>query len=57
MMKKNSEFDYGKTYKIEQGYFMNSPSNIYVKADKSSNSIFVGGNARIDNMEEIFYSR
>jgi PhzF family phenazine biosynthesis protein len=29
------DFDYNKIYKIEQGYFMNSPSNIYVKVDKA----------------------
>ena len=32
---------------------MNSPSNIFVKADKDTGSIFVGGIARIENMEEI----
>ena len=53
MIINDNYFDYNKTYKIEQGYFMNSPSNIYVKADKATNSIFVGGIARLDNMEEI----
>ncbi|HYE83094.1 MAG TPA: PhzF family phenazine biosynthesis protein [Clostridia bacterium] len=56
IMRGDNSFDYNKTYKVEQGYFMNSSSNIYVKADKSSKSIFVGGIARIDNMEEIFIS-
>lgn len=51
MIRKNYKFDYKKTYKVEQGYFMGSPSNIYVKVD--NNSIFVGGQARIDNKEEI----
>lgn len=54
IMKNSKKFDYDKTYKIEQGYFMNSPSNIYVKADKISRSIFVGGTAKIENKEEIF---
>ena len=49
----SNNFDYNKTYKVEQGYFMNSPSNIYVKADKTTGSIFVGGVARIENIEEI----
>jgi PhzF family phenazine biosynthesis protein len=47
------EFNINKTYKVEQGYYMNSPSNIFVKADKDTGSIFVGGIARIENMEEI----
>jgi len=49
----NNNFEYNKVYKIEQGYFMNSPSNIYVKADKKDGSIYVGGIARIEDMEEI----
>ena len=49
----SNNFDYNKTYKVEQGYFMNSPSNIYVKADKTTGSIFVGGVARIENIEEV----
>ena len=53
IMKRNKEFDFNKIYKVEQGYFMNSPSNIYVKADKTTGSIFVGGKVKIDNMEEI----
>lgn len=53
IIKNSKSFDYSRTYKIEQGYFMNSPSNIYVKADKKSGSIFVGGAAKIVSMEEI----
>ena len=53
IMKRNREFDFNRIYKVEQGYFMNCPSNIYVKADKSTGSIFVGGKAKIDNMEVI----
>lgn len=46
-------FDYDRIYKVEQGYFMNSPSNIYVKADKGTGSIYVGGNAVIEKSEEL----
>lgn len=53
IIRKDREFEYDKIYKVEQGYFMNSPSNIYVKADRSTDSIFVGGIAKIDNMEEV----
>jgi PhzF family phenazine biosynthesis protein len=53
MMQKDMGFDYNKTYKIEQGYFMGSPSNIYAKADKHTGSIFIGGIAKIDNMESV----
>lgn len=53
IMKNDSNFDFDKTYKVEQGYFMNSPSNIYVKADKTRGSIFVGGIARIEHMDNI----
>lgn len=53
MLRQCNDFDYDKIYKVEQGYFMNSPSNIYVKADKASGSIYVGGIATIDNVEEI----
>ena len=52
-IRNDNNFDYDRTYKIEQGYFMNSPSNIYAKADKESGSIYVGGIARIDKEEEI----
>jgi len=51
MIKSDKSFDLSKTYKIEQGYFMNSPSNIFVRAEKDS--IFVGGSAVIDYMEDI----
>jgi len=51
MINNNMEYINSKTYKIEQGYFMNSPSNIYVRAENGS--IFVGGAAIIENMEEI----
>lgn len=51
MIRNNSNLDISKTYKVEQGYFMSSPSNIYVRAE--DDSIFVGGHAKIDNMEEI----
>ena len=54
IMKNTNNFDYNKTYKIEQGYFMNSPSNIYVKADKASKTILVGGTARIEGRQEIY---
>lgn len=53
MMNNNKNFDYSKTYKVEQGYFMNSPSNIYVRALEENDTIFVGGFVRIDNIEEI----
>lgn len=53
MLRNSSIFNYDKVYKVEQGYFMNSPSNIYVKADKSTGSVFVGGTACIETMEEI----
>ena len=53
IMKHDNKFNYNKTYKVEQGYFMNSPSNIYVKFEKDSNSIYVGGFARIDSIEEV----
>lgn len=49
----SNNFDYNKTYKIEQRYFMNSPSNIYVKADNRDGSIYVGGVAKIGSMQEI----
>ncbi len=52
-IRNDNNFDYDRTYKIEQGYFMNSPSNIYAKADKESGSIYVGGIARIDKEVEI----
>lgn len=53
MLRKQKDFNYDKVYKVEQGYFMNSPSNIFVKAEKESGSIFVGGMARIENIEEV----
>lgn len=53
MIRNRNSIDYNKTYKVEQGYFMNSPSNIYVKADKATGSIYVGGIAIIDSIEEI----
>jgi PhzF family phenazine biosynthesis protein len=53
IIKNNKNFNFNKIYKVEQGYFMNSPSNIYLMADKLTGSIFVGGKAKIDNMEEI----
>jgi PhzF family phenazine biosynthesis protein len=53
IMKNNDKFDYCKTYKVEQGYFMNSPSNIYMKAEKESDRIFVGGYVKIESIEEI----
>lgn len=51
MMKKDRSFDTSKTYKIEQGYFMNSPSNIFVRS--AQESIYVGGAAITDSMEEV----
>ena len=53
IMRQSSNFNYDKTYKIEQGYFMDSPSNIYVKADKDAGSIYVGGTAKIESTEEV----
>lgn len=53
MLQNYEDMEYEKVYKVEQGYFMNSPSNIYVKAEKASGSIFVGGIAIIENMEEL----
>jgi len=53
IIRNDRKFEYDKIYKVEQGYFMNSPSNIYVKADRSTGSIFVGGIAKIDNIEDI----
>jgi PhzF family phenazine biosynthesis protein len=53
IIRNSNDFDYNKTYKIEQGYFMNSPSNIYVKADRETGSIFVGGIAKADRIEEV----
>ena len=42
-----------RPYKIEQGYFMESPSNIYVYPDNNEvTEIYVGGNVKvIDSME------
>lgn len=53
MLRKQMNFDYRKTYKVEQGYFMNSPSNIFVKADKETGSIYVGGMAKIEVSQDI----
>lgn len=53
IIKNSSNFDYNKTYKVEQGYFMDSPSNIYVRADRDSGSIFVGGIAKVEKIEDI----
>ena len=53
-IKKNDEnFDCSRTYKIEQGYFMNSPSDIYARYDELADSIYIGGIAIIDSMEAI----
>ena len=52
MMNKHKAFSYDKVFKVEQGYFMDSPSNVYLKAD-TNNSIFVGGVASIERVEEI----
>ncbi len=42
-------------YKIEQGYFMNSPSNIYVfPMLKDTYEIYVGGRAEIFETEDIY---
>ncbi len=49
----SDNFDYNKTYKVEQGYFMDSPSNIYVRADRDTGSIFVGGIAKVEKIEEV----
>ena len=53
IIRNSNDFNYSKTYRIEQGYFMGSPSNIYAKADKNTGSIFVGGNAKIEKAEEV----
>ncbi|MGE5679178.1 MAG: PhzF family phenazine biosynthesis protein, partial [Pseudomonadota bacterium] len=53
ILSKQENFDYNKVYKVEQGYFMDSPSNILVKAEKDSGSIFVGGMARIEDIVEL----
>ncbi len=53
MIRNYSNIEYGKTYKVEQGYFMRSPSNIFVKADQATGSIYVGGAASIQSKEEI----
>ncbi len=53
MMKNYDGFECDRTYKVEQGYFMNSPSNIYVKSDRLLGQIFVGGNAEIENKTEV----
>lgn len=43
-------------YKIEQGYFMDSPSNIYVYTfEKGKNEIFVGGKAAILETKDVYY--
>ena len=53
-IKKNDKnFDCSRTYKIEQGYFMNSPSDIYARYDEATDSIYVGGIAKIDSIETI----
>lgn len=42
-------------YKIEQGYFMNSASNIYVYTfEKEKNEIFVGGRAKILETKDVY---
>lgn len=42
------------TFRIEQGYFMDSPSNIYVYADeKESMQIYVGGRAQILEYQDL----
>jgi len=52
MIRNKSGFNYDKIYKVEQGYYMNSPSNIYVKAEVKEGKItlYVGGSAVIENM-------
>lgn len=50
----NGEAELNRAYMVEQGYFMNSPSNIFVKAEKEKDDIvlFVGGKASIiDEMD------
>lgn len=43
-------------FKIEQGYFMGSPSNIYVFTDDNENEeIYVGGKAQIIESKELSY--
>ena len=50
---KNSNFN-SITYKIEQGYFMGSPSNIYVYIEPGDPiGMFVGGKAKLIGVENI----
>lgn len=51
------KLDKNKIYKIEQGYFMNSPSLIYVKIaeEKDNIKIFVGGNVKLIYEEELYF--
>ncbi|MHB1394621.1 MAG: PhzF family phenazine biosynthesis protein [Clostridia bacterium] len=53
IIRNSNNFNYDKTYKVEQGYFMDSPSNIYVKADRDTGSIFVGGIAKVEKVEDV----
>lgn len=41
------------SFKIEQGYFMNSPSNIFVYYDEKEKEIYVGGMAQILERQEL----
>lgn len=44
-----------RPYKIEQGYFMKSPSNIYVYPDyQETIELYVGGKAEIIHCEELY---
>ena len=54
MLRKN-RIETEKVYKIEQGYFMNSPSNIYGMIEKINDKlcIYVGGYAKIVKLEEL----
>jgi len=49
------KMDKKRIYKIEQGYFMDSPSLIYVRMseEKGSTKIFVGGNVELGYEEEL----
>lgn len=52
MLQNYQDVKTGRIYKVEQGYFMGSPSNIFIKTE-NGNQIFVGGRAVIEKEEEI----
>ncbi len=52
MLQHKAGMEVEKLYKVEQGYFMQSPSNIFVSM-KSDGRVFVGGRAIVERIEEI----